>query len=565
VDSVLAHCILAVKKGDLKIKKMSRLRKTSGFICIFVYLFAFHAFGLEYYVATSGSDCSRGTKASPWRTLEKAANTAVAGDVVFVKAGIYKGPLRPKNSGTRENYITFKAFASDEVIIEGGYEVTKWSVYDGNIYSAPWKSSFLQAEWEGITQGALGFVNVDNSIGPEYWPSPISELEKMTENSWYYDRHNNRLYLWMTGGANPNNHTIYSSKSDNLSRGGIRTRAILGNEYVRFENFKVRLYYSGIHISDSQNIEVNNIEIYNVRTGISNHSGTNNVLMSNIHIHDILGVGIQNNGSYATITNCKIHDNGLVDWGRWTGGPGVILMGSYNVLKNTEIYNVKTHGVYLETWGTRGEPSPDTSHHNVVENCIIYNAGSTSSGIYFDGSDYNIVRNNIIYDCFCGIRVNKGGRGGETTAEQRKAYNNKIYNNTIANSHWYTISIGEETFNTEIYNNIFYESSRYLFFVSKGDSDIAFKSDNNSYYCSAGFQARIRGKETVTYTDLATFSAATGEDGNSIVADPLFKNIAGNDFSLKTGSPCIDSGMKLDGIEFVNKPDMGAIQYIADE
>ena len=44
-----------------------------------------------YYVATSGSDGSAGSSATPWRTLQHAADTVAAGDTVIVRAGNYTG------------------------------------------------------------------------------------------------------------------------------------------------------------------------------------------------------------------------------------------------------------------------------------------------------------------------------------------------------------------------------------------------------------------------------------------------------------------------------------------
>src|SRR5882672_7483675 len=44
-----------------------------------------------FYVAPTGSDTAPGSSASPWRTLQKAANTVRAGDLVIVRAGTYAG------------------------------------------------------------------------------------------------------------------------------------------------------------------------------------------------------------------------------------------------------------------------------------------------------------------------------------------------------------------------------------------------------------------------------------------------------------------------------------------
>jgi hypothetical protein len=44
----------------------------------------------EYYVSPTGSDSAAGTTDAPWATLQKAANTAVAGDTVWIHGGTYK-------------------------------------------------------------------------------------------------------------------------------------------------------------------------------------------------------------------------------------------------------------------------------------------------------------------------------------------------------------------------------------------------------------------------------------------------------------------------------------------
>lgn len=46
--------------------------------------------GTFYYVdGTAGNDSYPGTQSLPWRTIQKAANTLVAGDKVIVMGGIY--------------------------------------------------------------------------------------------------------------------------------------------------------------------------------------------------------------------------------------------------------------------------------------------------------------------------------------------------------------------------------------------------------------------------------------------------------------------------------------------
>ena len=66
----------------------------------------------EYHVRLDGDDAAAGTPNAPWRTLQKAARTARAGDTVIVHAGTYAGPLAPQGSGTKEAPIVFTAAVS---------------------------------------------------------------------------------------------------------------------------------------------------------------------------------------------------------------------------------------------------------------------------------------------------------------------------------------------------------------------------------------------------------------------------------------------------------------------
>ena len=64
-----------------------------------------------YYVATNGNDSSAGTTGSPWQTLQKAVNSAKAGDVIIVKAGTYNqgANMFGLTGGTQTNPITIEA------------------------------------------------------------------------------------------------------------------------------------------------------------------------------------------------------------------------------------------------------------------------------------------------------------------------------------------------------------------------------------------------------------------------------------------------------------------------
>ena len=69
-----------------------------------------------YYVAESGNDNYPGTKALPWASVDKAAETMEAGDTVYVMAGSYSG-FDVTRSGTADNYISYLAYPGDTPVI----------------------------------------------------------------------------------------------------------------------------------------------------------------------------------------------------------------------------------------------------------------------------------------------------------------------------------------------------------------------------------------------------------------------------------------------------------------
>lgn len=75
--------------------------------------------GNTYYVATSGNDSNPGTEAEPFRTIQKAANIVYAGDTVLIKAGTYVERVQIRGSGTMDNYITFRPYGTDTVVLDG--------------------------------------------------------------------------------------------------------------------------------------------------------------------------------------------------------------------------------------------------------------------------------------------------------------------------------------------------------------------------------------------------------------------------------------------------------------
>jgi len=76
--------------------------------------------GLKYYVAKTGNNSNSGTLLSPFLTIQKAANVAVAGDSIFIRSGVYQEQVYFTTSGSSTSPINVVAYHGESPIIDGG-------------------------------------------------------------------------------------------------------------------------------------------------------------------------------------------------------------------------------------------------------------------------------------------------------------------------------------------------------------------------------------------------------------------------------------------------------------
>jgi hypothetical protein len=88
------------------------------------------ATGAAYHVAVTGNDAAPGTADRPWRTLQHAADSVVAGDTVYVHGGTYAaGGLTFSRGGREGSPIVFGAAAGETVVLDGDVMVAPGTSY----------------------------------------------------------------------------------------------------------------------------------------------------------------------------------------------------------------------------------------------------------------------------------------------------------------------------------------------------------------------------------------------------------------------------------------------------
>ena len=89
----------------------------------------------DYYVSPKGNDTNDGSFLRPFLTIQKAASIMFAGDICYIRGGIYHETVSLKNSGKKGLPIQFKCY-KDEVVIMDGTKTIKsnWELYKNGIY-----------------------------------------------------------------------------------------------------------------------------------------------------------------------------------------------------------------------------------------------------------------------------------------------------------------------------------------------------------------------------------------------------------------------------------------------
>ncbi len=85
---------------------------------------------INYYVASDGSNSNNGTSlTTPFLTIQKASDVAIAGDIVNVRKGVYREMINLKANG-----VIYQTYNGEHVIINGTDLMVSWNLTSGDTY-----------------------------------------------------------------------------------------------------------------------------------------------------------------------------------------------------------------------------------------------------------------------------------------------------------------------------------------------------------------------------------------------------------------------------------------------
>jgi hypothetical protein len=385
-----------------------------------------------------------------------------------------------------------------------------------------------------------------------------------------------QIIIYLYGGSNGQNafydavwlgkgDTVNSLRSPTSENYNWTWNVLLSGSYINVSNLNVvgnaLTDYSLRGTQGLANIEItgSNITVSDVVAsyggygckGIDATTAATNVTYDNVIAHNNGNTGIYNNSNGAVIKNCTSYHNGILEEDLYgdLGGIGLFSAVNPQVLNNivygTGRNNIETdfaisavnvsgdvkiignyvHDVYC---GAIQIVAPSQTSCLIAYN-IVDGYGSSTSVPSFAGK-------------YAGIRV-----GASSAAPNTKIYNNLIMNGAACSSDYMTTGIlfyHVDTINCEMKNNIVMNVDSYATFTPSSLSPNHPVCANNCYHNnSLGWRW-----SSVTYTVYSNFATASGET-DGMAADPLLTapSAATPDYSLDTGSPCIEAGLAITG------------------
>jgi hypothetical protein len=491
--------------------------------------------GATYYVSTSGKDrIPGGTQAAPWLTIQYAADHASAGATVYVLGGVYKESITFPHSGTASEPIIFTSYPGQTAIIDG---------------------TRLKAS------GIQGLINITNQ---SYIIINGFEIRNYTTSS----SSPTPAGVWITGsgsGTQILNNLVHNITTKSEKNGNAFGISVYGSSQTPI----TQLVISGN-------------EVYDLKTGNSE------------------SVNVDGNVTYFQITNNLIHDNdniAIAVIGYEDVGPVGYDEAMYGAVSGNTIYNISgiknagegrsydADGLYCDgcayvTFENNVVFQTDYGIETTSENqvCLANGTewsggnmglGTAAKGTFPCYGRYATVRNNLFYHAnSCGTSIGgyaeataKGGHsngGGSSYADV--FVNNTLYDNGTqrGNSKEGTPS-GDFQIQYQVggaqgdyfENNLVYSGSPNIWINSFVAASTSYPAppatlNRNLYNSTAGYVkgTSILWDDVSSFTSFANYQSLTGEDENSVNADPQFIDLGATppDLDMQSTSPAFQAG-----------------------
>jgi hypothetical protein len=463
----------------------------------------------SYYVATWGNDASSGSAGAPFRTIQRAANSAWWGDTVQIQGGIYHETVTPPRSG-----VTFAAYNGQSVTIDGADPVGNFSGIGNGIYKtnigwnmgqglnqvfvdglgmndARWPNSGTdlshpaQAQIQGISGGTVynSGLNQPNGFWTGAWMH-FTPGDAWTSYTGYVNNSGpgwiNVSFPGLSGSEQPKvgNNFYLTGKFQGLDTNGEYYVDGSSNLYLRdyqtdnpaWHSVEVKRRLYAFDLANVANTTITGLNIFasTIRTGYNSP----NTLIDHVNANYISKVGwISNGWSVPEPWGLDLMGNGSILQNSSIGnseGDGVYIGGSNVIVRNNVIHDVDTSGIDAAGVRVYGQYATITGNtiyntgrdginfqtqHTTITNNTIHDAmlqTQDGGGIYTvnNTGQWSTIAGNAVYN------VTAGGWGGAGIFLDNWSSNITVHDNNVWNVN-YGIKLNFSSYNEQVYNNKF--------------------------------------------------------------------------------------------------------------
>jgi parallel beta helix pectate lyase-like protein len=503
--------------------------------------------GRTWWVASNGNDASAGTASAPLATLQAAATRAQPGEEIRVRPGIYYQTLDTPRSGTATAPIHLVGDAPG-VIVDGSDPAllrrTDWRSDGGGVFSIPYTA---------LASNRL--VCVD-SLQRLYKQASLAALQSNANGMPQgFAIEGGRLYLKLEDGSSPVTHVVHVARF-NLG-------LILDSSYWRVSGLEVRYFGTGaggagIYLSGGGGSWIADNHVHTM--------GGRGILMRNLTADNLIERNLVRDPRVGVWpwSATKAHDEEITAISN-RGGRG-------NVIR----YNTVT-GWFDGMDANDGTPDENIAadadyHGNLVTGCgddAIETDTVSGINLRLWGERYT--------GNYSGISIGPIYQGPEYVLF------NVVANYARSGFKFALTSIGHawlchNTLSTSVagkpvvwpsgpYSNIHFRNNVMVGNAAPTVSDDAGESQTGNDFDgdllhTPGSGTLFRWKDA-NYGTLGALRSATGFEAVGRTGDPLFTAATTGDYTLRLGSPAIDAGIRLPGINdrFTGTaPDLGAFE-----
>ena len=331
-------------------------------------------------------DAGPGTPTQPWKTLQPAAQHAVAGDRVVIRDGDYREFVTIKTSGKEGAPIRFEAAPGAHVVITGADRLSHWSRIEGEspIYRVSWTYRFntwskTMAHPDDEYHRLIG--RCEQVAVEGYLLRQVLGSNQLAPGTFYVDIPRQTLFVWDMGGRDLNAVLVEGSTRQELLS--------VEGDYVEWRGITFRFAANAAQHGAVQ-LSGRNDKLEDCVFERMNASGATflapHQIVRGCVFRDNGQIGFGANGAHDLLmTECLIENNNIKGFERgWEAGGDKLVLCRGAVLERNRFVGNRGCGVWF-----------DIGNENcTVRQCLI--ADNEDSGI-FDEISYGLhVQDNVI-------------------------------------------------------------------------------------------------------------------------------------------------------------------------